>query len=280
MSAIARIVWLIESRFRDTLSLDEMAAHSGLSRSHLSRIFPIVTGYSLSAYIRGRRLTTAARALADGAPDILGVALDAGYGSHEAFTRAFRDQFGLTPEELRRRRSLNSLSLVEPLRMDPDVKIRLAPPKIEDRPKLRLAGLNQRYDGKTMANIPDQWTRFGPYIAEISDGRPGDAFAVIGRMEEGSDGFDYFTGIPVEPRREVLSGLMTMTLPAARYARFTHQGHVSTIRATCAAAFEEGLPGTGHTQDTERFSFLEYYGPDFNPQTGLGTVEIWVALKG
>jgi AraC family transcriptional regulator len=46
-------------------------------------------------YVRGRRLTEAAKVLSDGAPDILTVALDAGYGSHEAFTRAFRDQFGV-----------------------------------------------------------------------------------------------------------------------------------------------------------------------------------------
>ena len=100
MSAIAKTVWFIETRFRDNeLSLDDMATHAGVSRSHLSRIFPIVTGWQLSAYLRGRRLTEAARELANGAPDILDVALDVGYGSHEAFTRAFRDQFGLTPDE-------------------------------------------------------------------------------------------------------------------------------------------------------------------------------------
>lgn len=280
MSAIAKTIWLIESRFRDAVTLDELAEHCGLSRSHLSRIFPIVTGYSISGYLRGRRLTSAAHALADGAPDILEVALDAGYGSHEAFTRAFREQFGTTPDEVRRRRSLSDLSLVEPIRMDPELKTRLAAPKIETRPRLRLAGLNQRYDGKTIPNIPDQWTRFGPFIGEISRGQTGDAYGVIGRMEEGSDGFDYFCGVPVATDRDVLPGLLSMTLPEARYARFAHQGHISTIRATCAAVFEEGLPGAGLTQDTTHFSFLEYYGPDFNPATGLGTVEVWVAVKG
>jgi AraC family transcriptional regulator len=52
-------------------------------------------------YARGRRLSEAARALAAGAPNILEVALAAGYGSHEAFTRAFRRQFGVPPEALR-----------------------------------------------------------------------------------------------------------------------------------------------------------------------------------
>ena len=54
-------------------------------------------------YARARRLTEAARVLAKGAPDILNVALEADYGSHEAFTRAFRDHFGMTPEAVRTR---------------------------------------------------------------------------------------------------------------------------------------------------------------------------------
>lgn len=279
MSAIAKTVWMIESRFRETLSLDEMAAHAGVSRSHLSRTFPIATGYSISAYIRGRRLTEAAKALAHGAPDILGVALDAGYGSHEAFTRAFREQFEVTPDELRRRRSLSTLHLVEPIRMDPAEKTRLVRPKIETHPAIRLAGLGGHYDGRTLANIPDQWTRAAPLFQEMTGNRVGDAFAVVGRMAEDTGGFDYFCGVPVPTTKDVLPGLSVMTLPAMRYARFAHRGHISELRATCAAVFEDGLPEARLEADHTWFSFLEYYGPDFNPQTGLGTVEIWVALK-
>src|SRR4029079_1379281 len=119
MSAILKTIWFIETRFRDNdLSLEAMAEHAGVSRSHLSRVFPVATGLQLSTYLRGRRLSEAAKELAKGAPDILGVALDVGYGSHEAFTRAFRDQFGVTPDDVRRRRSLETLDLVEPLSMD------------------------------------------------------------------------------------------------------------------------------------------------------------------
>jgi AraC family transcriptional regulator len=52
----------------------------------------------------------AARQLCNGAPDILTIALNAGYGSHEAFTRAFRDQFGLTPEQARGQDQVATLS--------------------------------------------------------------------------------------------------------------------------------------------------------------------------
>jgi hypothetical protein len=52
------------------------------------------------------------RALFDGAPDILSVALDAGYGSHEAFTCAFRQHFGLTLEQARAQRPTINLNLL------------------------------------------------------------------------------------------------------------------------------------------------------------------------
>jgi AraC family transcriptional regulator len=98
------------------LSLDDVANAAGLSRYHMSRVFGIATGCSIQRYMRDRRPTEAARILAGCAPDILVVALDAGYGSHEAFTRAFRDQFGLTPEALRVRGHLDDIKLTEPIK--------------------------------------------------------------------------------------------------------------------------------------------------------------------
>lgn len=280
MSAVLKTVWFIETRFRDNeLSLEAMAEHAGVSRSHLSRIFPVATGIQLSHYLRGRRLTEAAKELAAGAPDILSVALDAGYGSHEAFTRAFRDQFGVTPDDVRRRRSLDMLKLMEPLRMDSAEKVTLPPPVIEDRAAMRIAGLSSYFTFQTMDTIPHLWQRFGQYLPEMRIDGPPPAFGVSGPMPEGSDGFDYFAGAPMPKGREPLPGLIEMTLPAGTYARFRHEGHISNIRATCGAVYETGLPALGREPDTRWFSMAEYYGPDFEPSTGFGTVEVWVMLK-
>jgi AraC family transcriptional regulator len=279
MSAVLKTVWFIESRFRDSdLSLEAMAEHAGVSRSHLSRIFPVATGLQLSTYLRGRRLTEAARELVNGAPDILNVALDAGYGSHEAFTRAFRDQFGLTPDDVRRRRSLDTLELVEPLRMDSAEKVTLPPPVVEERSALRIAGLGTHFTFKNMDTIPHLWQRFGPYIPEMEHDGPAPAFGITGAMPPGSEGFDYFAAAPLAKGKELLPGLTEMVIPAGTYAKFKHEGHISKIRATCGAVYETGMPALGREPDTRWFSFIEYYGPDFEPSTGLGTVEIWVKL--
>src|SRR5450432_1462712 len=136
MNPSQKALWFIESHLADKLTLGEIAAMGGISRFHMVRAFAAATGLSVMRYVRARRLTEAARALAGGAPDILSVTLDAGYESHEAFTRAFRDHFGLTPEQVRARRCLETLDLVEPLRMSDTLTQDLAAPRFEDAPAL------------------------------------------------------------------------------------------------------------------------------------------------
>ncbi len=276
MTAISKTIWLIETHFGMPLSLDEMAEQAGISRTHLSRIFPLATGHSISGYIRARRLTEAAKALADGAPDILGVALDSGYGSHEAFTRAFRDQFGLTPAELRKRRSLDDLNLVEPLSMDAQAKTKLPDPKIEHLPGRKYAGLMQRHDMNQSNSIPLQWQRIQQYIGNVPGAVPGAAYGVV---VEGDGNFcTYLCGMEITPSAELPPEFVAIDVPARRWARFSHAGHISTIRSTIAAIYEQWLPKSGERQ-AEEASFIEYYGPEFDPRTGMGSTEIWIGLK-
>src|ERR1700754_2471709 len=131
MNPAQKALWYIESHLAKALTLDEISAVAGVSRFHLVRAFAAATGFSVMRYARARRLTEAARSLASGAPDILTLALDADYGSHEAFTRAFRDHFGMTPEAVRAATCLDHLKLQEPIRMDSSQFDTLQPPRFE-----------------------------------------------------------------------------------------------------------------------------------------------------
>src|SRR5581483_5877381 len=164
MNPVGKALWYIESHFSAAeLSLEEIADMGGVSRYHMTRAFGAATGHSIMRYVRGRRLTEAAYALAAGAPDILAVALEAGYGSHEAFTRAFRDQFGATPEEVRKRGNLGGLALVEPLRKDPKIAVDLPPPRIEPRGPLLIAGFGRRFAIDDLAGVPALWQALHPH---------------------------------------------------------------------------------------------------------------------
>ena len=101
MNPAGKALWYIESHLAEALTLDDISDVAGISRFHMVRAFAAATGLSVMRYVRARRLSEAARALAGGAPAILALALEADYGSHEAFTRAFSEQFGVTPESVR-----------------------------------------------------------------------------------------------------------------------------------------------------------------------------------
>src|ERR1700741_161436 len=162
MNLAQNALWYVESHLADSLSLDEIAAVGGVSRFHMVRAFAEATGMSVMRYVRARRLTKAARALARGAPDILTLALEADYGSHEAFTRAFRDHFGTPPETVRAATCLDKLALQEPIMMDSTPTANLAPPRFATAKALLVAGVGERYNfcDNGGANIPNQWQRF------------------------------------------------------------------------------------------------------------------------
>src|SRR3954447_10651451 len=145
MNPAQKALWYIESHLGRSLALDDVADVAGVSRFHLVRAFTAATGFSVMRYVRARRLTEAARALARGAPDILSLALDADYGSHEAFTRAFRDHFGVTPEAVRGSAHLDNLRIQEPIVMDSTFIDNLQAPRFETGKAFLLAGLGERY---------------------------------------------------------------------------------------------------------------------------------------
>ena len=213
MNLVQKALWYIESHFAAEISLECIAAVADVSRFHMSRAFGLATGQSVMRYVRGRRLTEAARALSLGAPDILSVALNSGYGSHEAFTRAFRDQFGVTPEAVRQRGDLDNLELVEPIKMRETMPADLAEPRRESGGALLIAGLRARYSNATKAGIPAQWQRFGPLIGGISGRVGGEAYGVCCDFDAAGH-YDYVCGVAVSSLAGLPPELSGVRIPA------------------------------------------------------------------
>jgi AraC family transcriptional regulator len=280
MNPVGKALWFIESHFERALLLDEIAQAACVSRFHLSRAFSEVMGLSIQSYLRGRRLTEAARKLANGAPDILTIALEAGYNSHEAFTRAFRDQFGITPEAVRAQRHLNHLQLVEPIKMEESTIVNLKAPRIVNGPSLLIAGMGERYSAESSAKIPAQWQRFAPHLGHI----PGQvntrdkhvSYGVCCNMDEEGN-IEYICGVEVRDFNQTPADWSRIRIPEQRYAVFTHEGHISLIRSTWQTIFNHALPQAELTM-TDGPSF-ERYDERFNPATGMGGLEIWIPIK-
>jgi AraC family transcriptional regulator len=275
MNPVGKALWFVESHFASVTTLEEIANVAGVSRYHLTRAFGDATGHSLMRYVRGRRLTEAARSLAKGAPDILAVALDAGYGSHEAFTRAFRDQFGLTPEMIRAQCHLNNIELIEPITMEQTLLANMEPPRLENGRVLLIAGLSARYTCETSAGIPAQWQRFLPHMGHIPAQADMTAYGV--RCDSDDEGnFAYVCGVEVSDFSRLTSEWSCLRIAAQRYLVFPHRDHISTIRSTWNTIWNKWLPESGYQlADAPDF---ERYGEQFDSRTGMGGVEIWIPI--
>jgi AraC family transcriptional regulator len=83
------------------VALDAMATRAGWSRFHLHREFRRLVGETPKQYLLRVRLERAAAALAATDASVLAISRSAGFKSHEVFARAFRRQFGRTPQRYR-----------------------------------------------------------------------------------------------------------------------------------------------------------------------------------
>lgn len=106
---IAHAITYLETHLTEPTTVEQAAAAAGYSRHHFSRIFLALTGLTPTSYLRKRRLSEAARELVTSSKRILDIALDYQFGSQEAFSRSFKQEFGLSPGAYRRRGRLHRL---------------------------------------------------------------------------------------------------------------------------------------------------------------------------
>ena len=276
MTPAQKALWFIESHLAGALTLDEIAGVAGISRFHMVRAFAAATGLSVMRYVRARRLSEAARALANGAPDILKLALDADYGSHEAFTRAFRDHFGVTPETVRAATRLDNLMLQEPIVMDSTLIDNLQAPRFATGKPLLIAGIGERYNCENGAGIPGQWQRFHQSVQTIP-GRIGQVAYGVCCNGDDAGNFDYIAGVEVFDFSDLPRDFTSVRIPEQKYAVFSHRDHISTIRRTINTIWNQWLPASGlKAADAPNF---ERYDEKFDPLTGNGGLEIWIPVR-
>lgn len=276
MSVTVRALWYVETHLDEDLSLDAVAAAVGVSRYHLTRAFGATLGVPLATYTRGRRLSRAAHRLAAGVPDILGLALDTGYGSHEAFTRAFVQQFGITPEQVRQLGHTDALALVPPVRMDEPATQPFEPPRIESGRTLRLAGISERHGG-TITALPTQWSRFIPLVGHVPGQMGRVVYGVTYNVDE-TTAFDYMCGVEVDAFLAEDPPFSRLTIPAQTYAVFTHREHITSLAAMIGAVLDRALGAAGYALMDG--PFFERYDERFDPRTGHGDVEVWFPVAG
>src|SRR6185312_8769017 len=223
MSLTNKALFIIERNLTSDLTLEQIARFCDVSRFHLAHAFGEATGLSVIEYRRARRLTEAAYALAAGASDILGVALDTGYASHEAFSRAFKAQFGKTPEDVRKSESIEGLKLVDAIRHLESKAMKLKEPRIEKVGELLFVGLSQHVPYNAMQNIAGQWQRFMQNYYHGIENKVDEPPVGITTASD-DDGIEHVTAAGVTKFGAVPKDLIKVTLAPQTYAVFAHDG--------------------------------------------------------
>jgi len=152
----------------------------------------------------------------------------------------------------------------------------LGSPKFENGHELLIAGMNQSYMFVSRVHIPSQWQRFMPQVGRIP-GRVGQTTYGVCSTFRSDGGFEYLSGVEVSQTDGIPADFSTVKLPGQRYAVFTHSDHVSSIAKTIDTIWNKWFPESG-LKHVEAPCF-ERYTEAFNPQTGMGGMEIWIPIQ-
>jgi AraC family transcriptional regulator len=264
------------------LSTEDLARVANLSAFHFHRIFRAITGETVGGLVRRLRLERAGQALRRGEP-LIEVALGAHYGSPEAFGRALRDAFGLTPRAYRRamppppqmpalslalRLDLNTLALsLEPLQggTTMDVRIDNFPDRLAVCAR-HLGPYNEvgptfrrMYAWASGAGILDRAT----LVMGLSYDNPKTTSPDALR-------YDVCFSVPAAVQN-LPEGIRLDTIPGGRYAVHTLHGSYSGMHAAFQRMLGRWLPASGEEIDDRPCIEIYLNDPSEVPEAELKT---------
>lgn len=287
IGALNAVVDAVEAQLADDPSVavdaEALARQSGTTEYHLRRMFSSLAGMPLSEYIRRRRMALAAAELVSRDDDLLDIAVRYGYGSTEAFGRAFRAVHGVSPGNVRRDGG--------PLRTQPRITFHLtvrgASPmdtRIVELPAVRLVGHAARvpliYEGvnphiaEHVASIPVEETK---RLRSLNDTEPSGILAVCDDLEPGAaEGTEltYLHGVATTGRPE---GLDSLEVPAGTWAVFRTEGpYPAALQQAWAATATEWFPSQPWRlrPGPEIVAML-----DFDAVAQTATSELWLPVE-
>ncbi len=268
----------MESNLDGELSIDNVSEVASMSRYHYSRLFRMLTNESVMGYVRKRRLSVAAERLVAEETRVTEIALASGFESHEAFTRAFKRMFSLTPSAFRRRQKPLWSNFRHPLNVNSIDHLKegmTMQPIIKSYPAFKIVGLKGSYTPETNVNIPALWERFMPRLDAIKH-RTGDlSFGLCNpsRLPE----FDYYAAVQVDSLDDVPEGMHGFEVAEHRYAVFTHKGRLVNLRETVAYIWGTWIPGSVYTSPA--LPDFELYGEQFDPGSDDSELEIYIPIE-
>lgn len=247
ISPLERAIEYIENHLNENIGLSDVSRETGYSYYHMTRLFSSVLGESVGRYINRRRLYNASKKLIHSDQRVIDIALDCGFESPEAFSRAFKAAFGSSPIDYRR---------------------------------AGLRGTTSLSDNR----LPGLWAEFTRLHKDLFTAA-GTGYAICETQQttytkDGNVLFAVMVGSPVNDfdRLPQSLSLVKKVLQAGKYAVFTHRGTFANLFKTYQYIFGTWLPTAGvELDDREDFEVYEREVLSFDDPNN--EVKIYIPIK-
>jgi AraC family transcriptional regulator len=291
-----KVLAYIDQHLDGPTDLEKLAQIANFSAFHFHRIFAAHVGETLGSYLTRRRVELAAARLASQPRlKVIDVALDVGFGSPEAFSRAFKRHFGSTPSHWKKhriaRRRKNSKMGQEKSRVSQERPARKAyaismeqsnsaslQVTVKTRPSVRIAYL--RYQGAFGEPVGHFWHEEAyPWLASNDLlGAPRYGVSHDDPQVTAKTKCRYDAGAEVDVDFVPSQNAHIATLPGGLYGCAKFKGTSSEIPKTWDRILREWLPASGYQLDAR--SCFEYYPSDgeYDENTGAFTCELCMPI--
>jgi AraC family transcriptional regulator len=286
-----RVIEHIDRHLDESLELEALAAVANFSPFHFHRLFSAWMGETLGDYLRRRRLEVGAqRLVSQPAVPVLQVALSVGFGSSEAFARAFKTRFGLTPSSWRTAKDRNrgqvnrkpGQATTEARRdhgsMQTNIEEASMNVKLIDRKPTTVAYL--RHVGPYGPDLARFWQEtVAPWMEtnRLLD-RPRYGISLDDPGITAPEKCRYDAAVEVGPDFVGAGQHLKTSIPGGRYAAARVRGTAADVGDAWMALLRDWLPSSGMQLDAR--PLFEYYPTDatMDPETGVFECDICIPV--
>ena len=286
---------LIEERIDEEIPVWELANAAALSPFYYQRLFARLVKKPIREYIKLRRLARASHSLRNGQDKILDIAIEYGFGSHEVFSRTFKDTYGMTPTQYRESEvRLNNFD--KPDLLLNYVMIDIGVPLISDglvleinwvtleqpitfvgvRDYVAIDGHFPNGEVTGIDQLGETWRRFNQIESVIPALPCGRKIGVVYRGDAPESSFSYFAGAETESTN-ISEQFMIWTLPAGEYQVIGFEAETFDELVTTALnkAVKYGLVWQQKQKNSMKFADFGaeiYYA---ETESGVAYMEMW-----
>lgn len=240
IDAISEAVGYIEENITEELPIDKIAMHVNISPFYFQKGFSLLCGFTVSEYIRKRRLTLAGTDIACTNQRVLDVALKYGYDSADSFTKAFTRFHGETPYNVRKNAAV--LKSFAPLKIKFSLEGGyLMEYKVVQKDSFTVIGSQKTFSYETgKIECPKFWDE------HYASGKGKTVCGMYGiSIDEKMNGetFEYLIADNYNPKQDVPEGFVTRVIPAFTWAVFPCRGAMpNAMQSVNTKFFSEWLP--------------------------------------